>query len=50
METVHKSKEPVQEGTDQNHKEDKGQRNIIKTRSIYTRTTPAAKNTKKMKL
>ena len=31
----------------QKHKEDYGQRNIIKIRSIYTWTTTAAKNTPK---
>jgi len=47
METLHKSKESIQEGKDQKHKEDNGQRNIIKNRSIYTRTTQAAKIPKK---
>jgi len=36
METLHKSKESVQEGKDQKNKEDNGQRNIIKNRSTST--------------
>jgi len=36
METLHKSKESIQEGKDQKHKEDNGQRNIIKNRSTST--------------